>query len=101
MLDNLLTDPQGYEVLWDYCLEYDIPMPSHTVAIIGEYYQGAVSYSGIGYSYSYSNYNKPLFAVSGAGRFQIARSAKIEHLRARSASGRYSEVRGYVHHRHP
>lgn len=26
-IDNLLQDPQANEVLWDYCLEHDIPMP--------------------------------------------------------------------------
>lgn len=31
VIDNLITDPHGYEVLWDYCLEQGICLPDDSV----------------------------------------------------------------------
>lgn len=87
-LVGLLSDPYGYEIAFDYCLERCIPMPCPLTEIPRQISYGVASFSGrIWYSdRSYTFYG---FRYPGSGnRNRSLSTSNLGAYRCRGCSGR-------------
>lgn len=90
VLIELLTDPQGQEILWDYCLENNLCVPDQAFPLVG--YIAKLDYWPAPFSPSLSGVYYNYLSMSGMYRYYVSNKILFQ---VRSKSGKANSRAGH------